>query len=389
MKGFAKVMKRAPHIVSSKVGLASKSTDVEFDHIRRKYEAIEKLTSLLASEGQTFLNAVKRMLSSSTDFAREFSLLFHPFGREYDLERRHPEAVQTLANLTDYVTFIDQLRETLRPEQDLIASRIVAPLQEVEAIMKSVEKAISKRDHKLIDFDRHNNAYTKLKDKQNRSSKDDQHMFKLETECETAAADYEFHNDLLKEELPQFLSMATRLITPIFYSFYYMELNIYYTTLERIQEFAKGKFDISENNLLSHEHKYATSMTAIVAQMEQISIRKPTPPSARILQLAKSGQPLTQMQPKDNLGPLPEATEVSAPPPAYSAAEAAAVPEKASSYVIALYDYAAQAAGDLSFSAGDRIEVVERTPSTEDWWTGTLNGMQGVFPGYVLYYTHL
>ncbi|PKI83898.1 hypothetical protein MVES_002241 [Malassezia vespertilionis] len=354
MKGFAKVMKRAPHIVSSKVGLASKSTDVEFDHIRRKYEAIEKLTSLLASEGQTFLNAVKR----ATDFAREFSLLFHPFGREYDLERRHPEAVQTLANLTDYVTFIDQLRETLRPEQDLIASRIVAPLQEVEAIMKSVEKAISKRDHK--------------------------HMFKLETECETAAADYEFHNDLLKEELPQFLSMATRLITPIFYS-----LNIYYTTLERIQEFAKGKFDISENNLLSHEHKYATSMTAIVAQMEQISIRKPTPPSARILQLAKSGQPLTQMQPKDNLGPLPEATEVSAPPPAYSAAEAAAVPEKASSYVIALYDYAAQAAGDLSFSAGDRIEVVERTPSTEDWWTGTLNGMQGVFPGYVLYYTHL
>jgi amphiphysin len=35
----------------------------------------------------------------------------------------------------------------------------------------------------------------------------------------------------------------------------------------------------------------------------------------------------------------------------------------------------------LSFSAGDRIEVVEKTNSAEDWWTGKLNGRQGVFPG--------
>ena len=35
----------------------------------------------------------------------------------------------------------------------------------------------------------------------------------------------------------------------------------------------------------------------------------------------------------------------------------------------------------LDFKAGDRIEVVERTQSTEDWWTGRINGRQGVFPG--------
>ena len=47
----------------------------------------------------------------------------------------------------------------------------------------------------------------------------------------------------------------------------------------------------------------------------------------------------------------------------------------------ALYDFDAQAEGDLSFKAGDRIEVVERTENAEDWWTGRLNGQQGVFPG--------
>ena len=54
---------------------------------------------------------------------------------------------------------------------------------------------------------------------------------------------------------------------------------------------------------------------------------------------------------------------------------------KSVQYVVALYDFAPQADGDLEFHVGDRIEVVERTPSQEDWWTGRLNGKQGVFPG--------
>lgn len=40
-----------------------------------------------------------------------------------------------------------------------------------------------------------------------------------------------------------------------------------------------------------------------------------------------------------------------------------------------------QADGDLDFHAGDRIELVQRTASSEDWWTGKVNGRQGVFPG--------
>jgi len=40
-----------------------------------------------------------------------------------------------------------------------------------------------------------------------------------------------------------------------------------------------------------------------------------------------------------------------------------------------------QADGDLSFNAGDKIELVRRSDSAEDWWTGKLNGVEGVFPG--------
>lgn len=40
-----------------------------------------------------------------------------------------------------------------------------------------------------------------------------------------------------------------------------------------------------------------------------------------------------------------------------------------------------QAEGDLGFKQGDRIEIIERSETQDDWWTGRLNGVTGVFPG--------
>lgn len=56
------------------------------------------------------------------------------------------------------------------------------------------------------------------------------------------------------------------------------------------------------------------------------------------------------------------------------------------SYVVALYDYDAQAEGDLSFKKDDKIELVQRTPDSNDWWTGKLRGAVGVFPGKSSYF---
>ncbi|KAG9067730.1 hypothetical protein KI688_011317 [Linnemannia hyalina] len=49
-------------------------------------------------------------------------------------------------------------------------------------------------------------------------------------------------------------------------------------------------------------------------------------------------------------------------------------------FVTALYDFAGEQPTDLSFSKGDRITVVKKTGSTNDWWTGRLNGRDGAFP---------
>jgi amphiphysin len=50
-------------------------------------------------------------------------------------------------------------------------------------------------------------------------------------------------------------------------------------------------------------------------------------------------------------------------------------------HVTALYDYEAQAEGDLSFLTGDVIEIVSRTQNDNEWWIGKVRGKQGQFPG--------
>ena len=49
-------------------------------------------------------------------------------------------------------------------------------------------------------------------------------------------------------------------------------------------------------------------------------------------------------------------------------------------WVTALYEFAGQGQGDLVFKEGDRIKVVQKTNSTDDWWEGELRGVQGSFP---------
>ncbi|GME67296.1 unnamed protein product [[Candida] boidinii] len=47
---------------------------------------------------------------------------------------------------------------------------------------------------------------------------------------------------------------------------------------------------------------------------------------------------------------------------------------------IALYSFDAQQPGDLPFKKGDVITILQRSDSTDDWWTGRNNGKEGIFP---------
>lgn len=47
---------------------------------------------------------------------------------------------------------------------------------------------------------------------------------------------------------------------------------------------------------------------------------------------------------------------------------------------VALYTFDGEQSGDLSFRKGDIITIVEKSKSTDDWWTGKIGGHEGIFP---------
>lgn len=461
-----KVVKRTPHIITSKVGMAKSSNDAEIDDLKRRFTAVEEESAKLLKDSKSYRDAVSKMLSSSHDFGQAYITLLSPMSNELDLAERYPSASKTIEQMSAYQELITDLRDTVQPELDLIDSRITAPIKEYLEILKRVRKAITKRDHKLIDFDRHNNAYTKLRDKKDKTLKDEQNIFKVEQDYEAALAEYEHHNNLLRTEIPRFLELTTSFVSPLFHSFFYIQLNIIYRTFEKLQQFSEGRFDFSQTDLeavflaklddanerigalsitkrptstakIMAERRLANGETPPYRASASASHRPPpsisSKPSTSSFKTASRPPPLAakpslappSLTPKPSLASKPSfgstpskspfkvESPPSAVPPPYTpeatsagigsvAAAAAAIqsqrnltgassgppvpkpkptPPAQTVFVTALYDFAAQAAGDLSFSAGDRIELLKRTDSEEDWWTGRLNGVEGIFPG--------
>ncbi|THG94135.1 hypothetical protein EW026_g7274 [Hermanssonia centrifuga] len=444
MKGISKAFARTPHMLTTKVGMSKKSADPEFDDYVKRFAALETSSEKLLKDTKLFTEAVTNLFTSGAGFAQHFSTLFHPVAGELDLAQRHPEAEHTINNVDAYDGALEELKAAIVPELDLIDSRVVGPVKELQGIMKLIRKSITKRDHKLVDFDRFNNSLTKLRDKKEKSLNDEKNLFKLEQDFEIASNEYEYINTAMKTDLPRFMQMATQFIDPLFHSFFYMQLNIFYLLLEKLNGFAEAaKFDVN----VTHAQiipDYEDRRTDAMARLEELNISKRMISTSKFVQSQRAvpgGAPGTGMgrsassassinsrnlaPPRSpsinsrNLAPPrspsigfakkspppPPSAHLSVAPPPYSpptsnsfvATKKAPPPppplkpkpkpaEPERQYVVALYDFEAQADGDLNFKAGDRIEVVERTESAEDWWTGRVDGRQGVFPGELIYF---
>ncbi|BGP18419.1 BAR adaptor protein Hob1 [Rhodosporidiobolus nylandii] len=378
------------------MGMATKSQDEETNELVRKFGGLEEYTAKLTKDTSSFREAVSSMLISGSGFATSFTTLFSPLNDESSLTARHPGAETTLRNIDQYQDLMAELRDAVQPELELIDSRVSQPLKEYQELLKKIRKTITKREHKLVDYDRHNNSYSKLKDKKDKSLSDEKNLFKYEQELEVATQEYEHYNNMLKSEIPHFLALSTTLITPIFQTFYYIEVGILYTLLEKLQAFSTSTYGADASDVSNLEGYHYEKLGDTQERIEALSITKRLASTARLMSQhrASSGSASPASTSHSSLQRQPSSASSYAPP-AYSAPAASpglagkrpAPPPppgrpgaSKAEYVTALYDYQAQAAGDLSFSAGDRIEIVKRTESDQDWWTGRVNGQEGQFP---------
>ena len=373
------------------------------------------------------------MLTHQIEFSKAIKEIYNPIsGRVSDPDSAIPEGnPEGIAACEEYETIVQELQATLQPELELIQQRVIAPADELLTVIKVVQKSMLKRQHKQLDHDRHRTTLKKLQDKKEKSLKDEKAMYKAENDVEQATQEFNYFNDLLKDELPKLFALEREFIRPLFQSFYYMQLNVFYTLHERMQSIDIGYFNLTMDIEAAFEEKRG----GIRDQVEALAITKykttggKKPPSrfgSHSSKLAIEGRPssgrlaiegspsstaLTRRRSHDTLdGPPPPYTSslsqhlngatssmgranstgsswgaaakakgAAPPPPKPKPSRLSGVPTVETA--TALYDYEAQADGDLSFSAGDVIEIIQRGATENEWWTGKVYGRHGQFPG--------
>ncbi|KAL4809921.1 BAR domain-containing protein [Aspergillus unguis] len=400
LKGFQKSIVRAPQNFKAKFNIGENTKDAVYSDAERRFQELEKETKKLHDESQKYFNAVNGMLDHQIAFSKAMTELYKPIsGRASDPStytiEGNPEGIRACE---EYEAIVQDLKESLGPELEMIDSRVVQPAQQLLEVIKAIRKVSVKRDHKQLDYDRHRNTLKKLQDKKDKSLKDEKALYKAEADVEQATQEYNSYNDLLKEELPKLFLLEAEFIRPLFQSFYYMQLNVFYTLHEKMQSINIGYFDLTRDIEEAYEEKRGD----VKERAEELTIvhykttggRRPG---------AKPGSLKDKLaNEKGKFGARPSDPDVvENPPPPYSpgasgstlAAAAAKKPAPPppkpkpsrltapAETVTALYDYEAQAHGDLSFSAGDVIEIVQRTDNQNEWWSGRVDGREGQFPG--------
>ncbi|KAL2264720.1 hypothetical protein VTJ83DRAFT_7230 [Remersonia thermophila] len=458
-RGLQKGIARAPQQIKAKFNIGEHTKDPIYIDSERRFSDLETETKRLHDESKKYFDAINGMLNHQIEFAKAMTEIYRPIsGRMSDPNTLEIEAShEGIRACEEYQNVVRELQETLAPELEMIESRIIQPANELLDVIKVIRKTVIKREHKKLDYDRHRATLKKLQEKKDKTAKDEKATWKAENDVEQSTQEFNYYNDLLKEELPKLFELEREFIQPLFQSFYYMQLNIFYTLHERMQQVDIGYFDLT----LDVEEAFIRKRGDVQERAEALSIvrfrttgqkrppkyqRKPAlegPKTAGLLTAGPSAdddddattssfspssssaaarlpasapptvssmRPSWQRQQADDVeAPPPPYTQTASAKPAFSAATkpaistgsaalAAVAAKKAKpppppkpkplrlaaakvETVTALYDFSAQAEGDLSFRAGDVIEVVQRTNNENEWWTGKLNGKTGQFPG--------
>ncbi|WEW58385.1 BAR adaptor protein Hob1 [Emydomyces testavorans] len=411
-KGIQKSFARAPQTFKAKFNLGENTKDPVYLDAERRFQELEKETKKLHDESKKYFDAITGMLNHQIEFSKAIAELYKPIsGRASDpttlVPEGNPEGIQACE---EYESIVRELLTTLQPELELIESRIISPADQLLEIIKVMRKVLVKRQHKQLDYDRHRATLKKLQDKKDKSLKDEKALYKAENDVEQATQEFNYYNDLLKDELPKLFTLEAEFIKPLFQSFYYMQLNVFYTLHEKMQGLNIGYFDLTSDVEAAFEKKRGD----VKERAEHLTIvhfkttggRRPGSkfaPGGKLAAESKAYPSRRTTSASDNPPPPPYSAHATSPLiggaagtfgngslAAAAAAKPAPPPPKPKparfagahvETVTALYDYEAQAVGDLSFTAGDVIEIVSRTNNENEWWTGKVNGKVGQFPG--------
>ncbi|KAJ8655977.1 hypothetical protein O0I10_008417 [Lichtheimia ornata] len=387
-KGVTKAISRLPHQMMARK--ADATVDEDFVRLEKRFNELVKEIDVLRQQSHAFRDAIAALLEHQMHCATTLEEI-------YAMAEDQPE--ETIQATQDYATAMTYCRDEILQQLDQLDSSVVQPAEHVHALTKAIQKTITKRQHKLIDYDRHRISLQKFKAIQDRSPSEDKQVFKLENQLATATQDYEYLNDMLKQDLVRFLRLAAEWITPIQTSFFHLQCSVIGGMYGRIYEVVQSTQHFPTiDQPMEQGYNWHVSQRDVKHELESLEILQKgvgsmnsvlRPGQATLRERAAAAAATSSNEPQYNTEPSPPQQQQHPEPAIQQAASFRRQPpppppprsSNNTSFVIALYDLDAQQEGDLSIRKDDKIEVLERTQDTMDWWKGRIGDRVGMFPG--------
>lgn len=272
--------------------------------------------------------------------------------------------------------FEDNASETEHIYEDLeerLKESVLVPLEQYLGQFSEMREKISKRGRKLVDYDSQRHSFETLQQGQASKQPDDAKLSKHRDQLEEARRAYETLNNELHDELPALYDNRLPFIITVFQrlfsshiTYYSDNLAVHRGYLESVEHLAKAT-DRGSLNSVRPISNYHTQITPAS------STTKTTSTAANVYNAESANGSSRQADPSTK-----QAVEV----------ESVVKANKTPVYlhkVCASYKYLAEDADELSFDAGEIIQVIEYgDPSEqEDGWLMGIkesDGQKGLFP---------
>lgn len=244
IKGAKKAIVRVPHRI-----YGSKSIE---DRVilewTKDFVTADAALDVTLDETKKFIGSWRDVLNDQKSIAATFKELY----TDIQEENAYRETQQTPQSCLDFLAGFENLcltvKDDIEPELAGLETNVKTRIKEVKECIDGVQKALKKREHKKVDFDRISNMVEKLARKHDLTEKEEQQLQKHEAEL-TAAMDL-FHkqDEKVKTYIPRVLNTISEFLNPFTANIYLTELTIVGNFRKKLLSFAQAQGLISSSN---------------------------------------------------------------------------------------------------------------------------------------------
>ncbi|KAI5856247.1 hypothetical protein BZA05DRAFT_387867 [Tricharina praecox] len=184
--------------------------DASVSMIMKEVDDMDLFLGKLLEHTKTWRDSWSDILVNQTRLADSFHDVYQTIPRTGDStippEPTPPEIMRRVALLH---TSYNELKDDMLDEVAKVETMLVQPLGECRAMLKPIKKAVEKREHKKLDYERFAKATETLKLKKAKTDKDYGALQKSEAELERAKNAYSIADDSIRESVPPLLAGIT------------------------------------------------------------------------------------------------------------------------------------------------------------------------------------